>query len=214
MNRGLFITFDGMAGAGKTTAVGLLGGYLRDLGYQVHTTAEPTRDTLGKLARRETDRYRGRALACLIAADRYHHVETEIRPRLQRGEIVLCDRYVASSYVLQQIDGVSLEFIEALNRGVDLPDLAVMLLADPEETASRIAVRGAHDRFQSGVNASRTEAGMYSEVASGLHRQGLPVVTVDTTRRDPQAVVQLLAERIAEQTSSNSGRHGGRGASA
>ena len=47
----------------------------------------------------------------MIAADRYHQLATEIRPRVQQGEIVLCDRYVASSYVLQQMDGVPLPFI-------------------------------------------------------------------------------------------------------
>ena len=142
---GFFVPLDGMAGAGKTTTVRLLGAHLHDLGYRVHTTAEPTRDHLGALARRETDRYRGTALACLIAADRYHHIETEIHPRLQRGQIVLCDRYVTSSYVLQQIDGVPLGFLEGLNAGADRSDLAVILLTAPEIAAARIAGRGAHD---------------------------------------------------------------------
>lgn len=67
------------------------------------------------------------ARACLVAADRYHCLATEIRSALAAGKIVLCDRYVASSYVLQHLDGVPIEFIEALNADANRPDLAVIL---------------------------------------------------------------------------------------
>lgn len=197
---GLFVTLDGMAGAGKTTTVRLLGPYLRELGYRLHTTAEPSQGPLGDLARRRTDLYRGHSLACLVAADRYHHLETEIRPHLDQREIVLCDRYVASSYVLQQMDGVPLPFIESLNGHADWPDLGIMLLADPAEAAARITARGAHDRFQAGVATSTTEATMYREAAAYMEACGVPVLTINTTRRDPSGVVQQVAERIRDDT--------------
>src|SRR5690606_40533710 len=95
------------------------------------------------------------APAWLIAADRYHHLATEIRPRVQQGEIVLCDRYVASSYVLQQMDGVPLPFIECLNGHSDRPDLAVMLLTDAAEAAARVAARG--DRKSTRLNSSHVK---------------------------------------------------------
>lgn len=87
-------------------------------------------------------------MACLVAADRYHHLITDIRPRLAAGAIVICDRYVASSYVLQRMDGVSLEFIDAINDGADVPDLAVILTAAPEVAADRIYRRGSYGRFE------------------------------------------------------------------
>jgi dTMP kinase len=194
----LFVTLDGMAGAGKTTTIRLLGPYLRDLGFRVHLAAEPTQGALGALARRDTDLYRGFSLACLVAADRYHHLETQIRPRLREGEIVICDRYVASSYVLQQMDGVPLPFIESLNNHTNRPDLAVMLVADPAIAAARIAARGAHDRFQAGISRSRVEAEMYQDTASYLARRGIPVLTIDTTSRDRREVMAQIAERITE----------------
>lgn len=195
---GLFVALDGMAGAGKTTIAHALGRDLRARGHRIHVTAEPTRDELGELARHGTDRYSGRCLACLIAADRYHHLHTEIRPCLARGEIVICDRYVASSYVLQQIDGVPRDFIASLNADADRPDLTVTMLVDPEVAAARIAVRGAHDRFQSGITASRQEAALFLDVSSHLARDGIPLLTIDTTQRDTGSVVRQLAEHITE----------------
>jgi dTMP kinase len=70
----------------------------------VHVTAQPSHDRFGEIARHGTDTYTGHTVACLVAADRYHHLATQIRPQLAAGRIVLCDRYVASSYVLQRVD--------------------------------------------------------------------------------------------------------------
>src|SRR5690606_4391323 len=118
-------------------------------------------------------------------------------------EIVLCDRYVASSYVLQQMDGVPLPFIEGLNGHSDRPDLAVMLLTDAAGAAARAAARGAHERSPVGRSTSRIEARMYREAASYLAGRGVPVLTIDTTRRDPRGVVEQVAERIAERITEN-----------
>ncbi|MGH3672640.1 MAG: dTMP kinase, partial [Pseudonocardiaceae bacterium] len=130
--RGVFVTLDGMGGAGKSSTTRHLHQHLTQAGYTVHATAQPYHDQLGEIARHGTDTYTGHTLACLVAADRYHHLATEIRPQLAAGRIVLCDRYVASSYVLQRMDAVPIEFIEALNGAADVPDLAVILTAHPE----------------------------------------------------------------------------------
>ena len=70
-------------------------------------------------------------LACLFAADRYHQLDTEIRPRRAAGRIVLCDRYLASGLVVQRADGLDLAFLAGVNQLADPPDLAVILVADP-----------------------------------------------------------------------------------
>lgn len=76
----------------------------------------------------------------------------------------------------------------------------VMLLTDAAEAAARVAARGVHDRFQAGISTSRIEARMYRDAASYLAGRGVPVLTIDTTRRDPRGVVEQVAERITENT--------------
>ncbi|HEX3649867.1 MAG TPA: hypothetical protein VHV49_15685 [Pseudonocardiaceae bacterium] len=89
--------------------------WLDQRGHRAPDTTEPSHPVLGELACHRTNAYHGRALACLVAADRYHHLAAEIRPALDDGKIVLCDRYVAFSYVLQRLGGVPLSVIQALN---------------------------------------------------------------------------------------------------
>jgi thymidylate kinase len=70
----------------------------------------------------------GHALACLYAADRYHHLQTEIRPRMEYGEMVITDRYVPSGLVMQRFDGIDPAFLWQLNSEADRPDLEVVML--------------------------------------------------------------------------------------
>lgn len=195
-HRAVFVTLDGPGGAGKTTTTGHLRRRLTEQGYTVHATAEPSRAQLGEIARHGADTYAGHALACLIAADRYQHLTTEIRPKLAAGRIVLCDRYVASSYVLQRMDGVPIDFIEAINSAAEPPDLAVILTADPAVIARRIDQRGAHSRFETGITASRVEADLYRDTAVRLVERGYPLLTVDTGYMPTAQVTALIAGRI------------------
>lgn len=201
---GVFVSVDGPGGAGKTTLVRYLCGWLAGRGHAVHTTTEPSHGPLGELARHCSDTYRGHALACLVAADRYHHLTTEIRPALRAGRIVLSDRYVASSYVLQRLDGVPVELIAAVNSDVDRPDLAVILTADPVMTAERIAQRGAHSRFETDLDIHCREAALYRDTAARLEAVGYPVLTVESVTRCPELIAEHVGqqiERILEQGS-------------
>lgn len=103
---GLFVSVDGPSGVGKTTTAEALAHLLRDDGRQVHLTREPSEGPIGKLARSLTETVQGTALACLYAADRYHHLATEVLPHLEAGAVVITDRYVPSALVMQQLDGV------------------------------------------------------------------------------------------------------------
>lgn len=198
MRRGFFLTIDGQGGAGKSTATGLVHKLLTEQGHTVHATTEPTSERLGTIARYHASTYTGHALACLVAADRYHHLRT-IRQQLDQDAIVVCDRYVPSSYVLQRMDGVPIEFIEAINADADIPDLAVVLTADPAVTAERIGRRGRRTRFETGVESSQREADLYADAAQYLIRQGYPLVTIDTTDNPAVAVAESIADEIAQR---------------
>ncbi|WP_433270785.1 dTMP kinase [Actinosynnema sp. CS-041913] len=193
---GLLVTVDGPGGAGKSTTVRHLHDLLTAQGHEVHATTEPSHDLLGRTARDNSDTYSGHALACLVAADRYHHLTTDIRPHLDQGHIVLCDRYVASSYVLQRMDGVPLHFIETLNAAADTPGLAVILTADPTTTADRIAHRGTRHRFETGVTTSRTESDLYEDTIRRLTERGYPILAIDTTTTASDQVAAMIAQRV------------------
>ncbi|NGO71463.1 dTMP kinase [Streptomyces boncukensis] len=196
MNRpGRLITLDGPGGVGKSTTLAALAAHLRQHGAPVHTTAEPSDNRLGRFTRAHADHIRGHALACLVAADRYHHIETEIRPRLDAAQDVLCDRYLASTLVVQRLDGVPEPFLLDLNADVLLPDLAVLLTAAPATIRQRLTTRGAHHRFEQDPETPAREVRLYEQAARTLERMKVPVLVLDTTEATPSET----AERIAEQ---------------
>ena len=87
--------------------------------------------------REYAERFDGISVACLVAADRYQHLRDEIVPQLEKGKIVITDRYVLSSLILQRMDEVSEEFILALNNEIVQPDLQVAVFADRDVIQNR-----------------------------------------------------------------------------
>jgi len=150
---GVFITLEGGDGVGKSTQSALLRGWLEDEGHEVVVTREPGGSDLGVEIREIVLHRRGhiapRAEALLYAADRAHHVETVVRPALDRGAVVLQDRYLDSSVAYQgagrvldagEIRELSLWATEGL-----LPDLTVLL--DLDQAAARVRLDAARTRF-------------------------------------------------------------------
>lgn len=196
MSSGLLVSIDGPGGVGKSTLTTQLAAQLTRRGVSAHATTEPSRSPLGDFARQGPDRYRGLVLACLVAADRYHHLESEIRPHLAAGEVVITDRYVPTSLVLQRIDGVDPGFIWQLNAYAHRPDLAIILHADPTVLAARLQARGTHNRFERGPDASRIESDLYQQAAEWLDAAGWPLLPLDTTETPPQELAMALTTRI------------------
>jgi dTMP kinase len=195
---GLLVSIDGPGGSGKSTVAALAMQGLADAGIAVRLTTEPSPTPLGKLIRSGTDEYSGMALACLVAGDRYHHLESEIRPALAAGEIVLCDRYVPSSLVLQRMDGLGWNLIMALNAGADRPGLAVILNGDPDVIGARLAARGRHSRFERQPRSSHHESSLYHDTAARLDDAGWPVCVIDITARSAARAAIMVTERIVE----------------
>lgn len=158
--KGLFVTFEGGEGAGKSTQLRLLADSLRALGHEVLTTREPGGSVGAEAVRHvllsgAAEAFGVRMEAILFAAARSDHVEEVIRPALARGTIVLCDRFMDSSRVYQGITG-NLEpaFVETLERvainGV-VPDRTVIFDLPATiglERAQRRAGDDSPDRFE------------------------------------------------------------------
>jgi dTMP kinase len=193
---GVFVSVDGPGGVGKSTIVALVAEQLAGRGLPVHQTTEPTRTDLGRLLREGTDTYTGMALACLCAGDRHHHLSTVIRPQRAAGAVVISDRYLPSSLVLQRMDGLSWESICQVNAGADQPDLAVILNADPPTIAGRLAARGRRSRFERLPGASRTESDLYQDTAARLAAAGWPVRMLDATTASPTQLAAIVTDRI------------------
>ena len=194
--RGMFITIDGPSGVGKSTTIQALHQELTARGIPVHRTAEPTTSDLGRFIRAHFSHIRGHALACLVAADRYEHVAQEIRPRLSAGDTVISDRYLASTLVMQQLDGVPLKFLLDLNANVLMPDLAVILTAAPALIADRISARGPRNRFHLDPTAPGREVLLYKAAAQTLMTTHVKVLVVNTGGATPSEVAATIADAI------------------
>jgi dTMP kinase len=152
---GRFIAFEGVEGAGKSTQLRLLGRELERLGREVVTTREPGGTPLGERVRAilldpSSAGMHPRAEALLFAAARAQLVEQVIRPALDRGAVVLCDRYLHSSLAYQgAARGLGVETVEAVNQwgtGGLLPDVVVLLDLDPSVGLARRT--GTRDRIE------------------------------------------------------------------
>ncbi|WP_329033534.1 dTMP kinase [Streptomyces sp. NBC_01725] len=194
--RGRFVTVDGPSGVGKTTTVHALTRELAGRGWEVHQTVEPSTGAVGVFTREHFSHIHGRALACLVAADRYEHIEHEIEPRLSGGDTVVCDRYLASTLVMQQLDGVPMKFLLDLNAHVLLPDLAVILTASPGLITERIAARGPRNRFHLDPTAPGREVDLYDEAAQILMTANVKVLIVHTDGSTTTEVAASIADAI------------------
>lgn len=191
----MFVSVDGPSGAGKSTIVQHLAQLLVAAGEEVHVTTEPSTGPIGTLCRELTKTTTGHALACLYAADRYHHLETEVRPNTEASRVVVSDRYIPSNLVMQRFDGVDPAFLWHLNAEADRPDLAVILEANPEVISERLHERGLRNRFQLSPGSSHAEAHFYRQATERLIQAGFDVLRVDVNRRPPEQSAALIRLR-------------------
>ena len=193
----MFITFEGPDGSGKTTQLALLVESLRSLGHEVVASREPGGTPLGEAIRDlvlhgvEMTPW---AEATLFASARAEHVESVIRPALERGAWVVCDRYVDSSLAYQGIArGLGVERVLELNRAVTgglMPDLTFVLLLDPAASRSRQGdyldrIEREDEVFQAAVAAA------YGELADLFPAR---IVALDGSRPADE-----IAERVSER---------------
>ncbi|SNZ18301.1 thymidylate kinase [Terribacillus aidingensis] len=145
---GLFITLEGGEGAGKTSAVPLLAARLEEEGYQVLSTREPGGIEIAEAIRAvildpSNTKMDGRTEALLYAAARRQHLVEKVWPALEKGMIVLCDRFVDSSLAYQGYTrGLGMEEVMEINRFAvesTMPDLTLFFDISPKEGLARIS---------------------------------------------------------------------------
>lgn len=176
--KGFFMAVDGPNGAGKSTLIEALSLKMQSIGYDVYITREPTDTELGKFIRKYAELKAGISLACLIAADRYMHIQEEIIPELKKGKLVITDRYILSSLILQGMDGVDNDYIINLNSNIIKPDLQLAVVASVKELQKRLAERDVLTRFEKG-NQSADEILYMNNGIRTLQEKKVDVLYVD-----------------------------------
>jgi len=200
----VFITFEGPDFSGKSTQAALLVDWLRAEGREVVATREPGGTPLGE-AIRELLLHGGAmtpwAEAALFAAARAEHAAEVIRPALDRGAWVVCDRYVDSSVVYQGIGrGLGAEAVLDLNLAVTgglLPDRTFVLLLDPASAGARQP--GALDRIE-------RESEAFRQVVADGYRSLAALAPERVTAVDASRGVDEIAEEIRGHLRVESGR--------
>jgi dTMP kinase len=145
--RGYFIVIEGLDGAGTTTQASRLRDWLVAGGREVQLTREPSTGPFGAVLRQVIDgrvRMDARAMALGFAADRIDHLSNEsagIEPALDRGQWVVCDRYLLSSLAYQTGQGVPLDWLLAINRLATVPDATIFVDTPPSVCLDRIRAR-------------------------------------------------------------------------
>lgn len=201
---GRFIVLEGLDGAGTTTQLVRVCAELRRQGFTVHTTCEPSGGPVGSLLRQALTRrlmlpggqrpLSDETLALLFAADRVDHLEAEIIPALERGEVVLCDRYVLSSLAYQG-SSLPMSWVEEINGRSIVPDLTFFLEVDVPTARRRRASRGGATELFDADERQRKIRRQYIEAMKRRARTE-KIVRVDGSA-SPDEVTQALCAQLA-----------------
>lgn len=199
MKNGLFITFEGADGCGKTTQIELLDKYLRGRGVNTLLTREPGGKGLGVKLREILLNYDGEvsptAESFLFLADRAQHIDCIIKPALKAGTIVLCDRHTDSTIAYQGYGrGLDLNRIKSLNEiatGGLKPDLTIVFDIDVETSMQRVGKE--KDRMESaGVEFFNRVREGYLQIAKSEPERVKVINSSDTIENIHNQVVELV----------------------
>ena len=195
-DHGLFITFEGPEGSGKTTQIKLLEERLKEQDYEVLTTREPGGTLLGEELRTllmtfQAEEITAEAELMMFSASRIQHIKRVILPFLKRGGVVLCDRFIDSTTAYQgYARGLDIEFIHTINDFAicgRYPDLTIVLDLDVE-----IGLARTRERAHGTVTNDRIEAesrAFHTAVRNGF---------LEIARKEPGRVKVFDANRPVE----------------
>ena len=190
MNKGLFITFEGADGCGKSTQLNLLAEYLTQKGFEVIVTREPGAKGLGENIREILLNYNGevsdRCESFLFLADRAQHIDTIINPAVETGKILLCDRHTDSTIAYQGYGRqLPIDRIKMLNEiAVNGRYLDITFVFDIDVDTSMQRVGKIKDRMESAGKD------FFNRVRQGY---------LDIAKQNPQRVKIIDASKSIEQ---------------
>ena len=194
MKRGFLIVIEGIDGAGKTTHARKLVRWLRKKGIRARYTFEPTRGAIGRILEKMASKRKVdvRVEALLFAADRIDHLNKIIRPLLEKGFIIISDRYVHSSIAYQSVTVGDQGWVEELNKFAEKPDLVILLDVDPETGLKRIKRKRA--RFER-IEILKKVREKYLELAE---REGFKVINANRGVEEVFEDVKSSVEKFLE----------------
>ncbi len=199
MQRGLFITFEGADGCGKTTQIELLDKYLRAAGRDTLLTREPGSRGLGEKLREILLNYDGEvsptAESFLFLADRAQHVDCIIKPALKEGKIILCDRHTDSTVAYQgygrELDITQINYLNNIATGGLKPDLTIVFDIDVETSLARVGKN--KDRMESaGIDFFNRVRHGYLDIARKEPDRVKVIDSSDTIENIHKKVLELV----------------------
>ncbi len=193
--RGVFICIEGIDGSGKTTAARRVVKALMEKGYDAVYTAEPSKGVFGNIVKKSilqgTKRFPKVLEAVIFAVDRVDHIENEIRPQLNAGRIVVCDRYLYSSIAYQGTSRRMLEWVREINKHAIKPDLAIYIDVPPEVMVDRIK------RKKSVMETWETQKRVREAYLKQVREGQLEIVEGNVSKNDvAQAIDHLISDYL------------------
>ena len=203
MKKGLFITFEGADGCGKTTQLNLLAQYLKEQGQEVVITREPGGKGLGERVREILLNYDGdvspNCEAFLFLADRAQNIDLLVKPAMDASKVVLCDRHTDSTIAYQGYGrGVDLERAKMLNKIATsglVPDLTYVFDIDVETSMSRVGKN--KDRMESaGVEFHEKVRNGYLEIAKEEPQRVIVINSKDSIENIFEHVKEVFDKKV------------------
>ena len=205
--KGIFISIEGMDGAGKSTQIKHMKNFFEGKGYQVLLTREPGGTNIGEKIRdiildKNHKEMSEITEALLYAASRAQHVKEIILPAIDNGIIVLCDRYVDSSLVYQgkgrDIGYEAIKMINDFATSCLTPDLTILFDVDPEISLQRINAVEVGDRLeQEAIQFHLIVHAAYMELAE-LYPNRIKVIKANRSIEEIRIDVEILLRKILE----------------
>ncbi len=204
---GLFVVFDGIDGSGKGTIISEVRRFLINKGIpenDIVVTAEPTNSESGKKIREllnsgASPESNAEELLNLYVEDRKKHVEKKIIPALNKGKIILCDRFKHSTFVYQTMQGIHIEKIHELHKGIIVPDVTFILDLSVDVALERVSRRNFKETFEQKDFLEKVRAGFLSLKKTFSDEEIYFINAEETINKVAEKVEDVLWKKLKAQ---------------